>query len=360
LFVADSANQLVRTFTGKDIGTTVSLANFDKVQLSSAEFRKVGKPRWTYDPPKNVREIAGTLGEIRGEIKDEKSRAWFHNGLDIAGGYGETARFIRDEKVLRPIAIQNFQTTRELLRMPTIGYIHIRLGRDVRQVPFKDERFQFSYEGDELKNVRIPRGAKFKAGEAIGTLNTFNHVHLIAGRSGREMNALDALVLPDASDSRLPKIEKVTLFDEKWNEIETEKGKTRIKLKGKIRIVVRAFDQMDGNAERRKLGLFKIGYQVLNDGGNSATGLSKPEWNIKFDKTPENTAVNFVYAKGSKSGATGETVFNYIATNEVSGRIAKENFLDTEKFSKGNYILRVLVADFFGNVASEDIEFEVS
>lgn len=360
LLIADSANQLIRAFTGKSLGDTLTHGSFEKAQTSSKAFRKLGEPRWTYNPPTNVREIAGTLGEIRGEIKAEKSQAWFHNGLDIVGGYGETARFIRDEKILRPIAVQNFQTTRELVRLPTIGYIHIRLGRDVREIPFNDERFQFSKnEDDELTGVRIPRGTKFKAGEAIGTLNTFNHVHLIAGRSGREMNALDALVLPDASDSRIPKIEKVTLFEKNWTEIETEKRESRIKLGGKVRIVVRAFDQMDGNAKRRKLGLYKIGYQVFDENGDSLKDFSKPKWNIIFDKTPENDTVELVYAVGSKSGATGETIFNYIATNEVSGTRTRESFLDTTKFSKGIYILRVLVADFFGNTASEDIEFEI-
>ena len=40
-----------------------------------------------------------------------------------------------------------------------------------------------------------------------------NHVHLVVGRHGQEMNALDALVLPGISDNRTPTIEKVVLFD---------------------------------------------------------------------------------------------------------------------------------------------------
>ena len=63
-----------------------------------------------------------------------------HNGLDIAGAYGETARFVRDEKVLRLIAAENFGTVRQLIRMPTLGYIHIRLGANVESVPFGDGR----------------------------------------------------------------------------------------------------------------------------------------------------------------------------------------------------------------------------
>ncbi|HMS43512.1 MAG TPA: hypothetical protein PKE69_25000, partial [Pyrinomonadaceae bacterium] len=68
--------------------------------------------------------------------------------------------------------------------------------------------------------------------------------------------------------------------------------------------------------------------------------------------------VRFVYAKGSKSGATGETIFNYIVTNEVRGNFAKEDFFDAASLEKGNYILRVFAADYFGNKTLKDLEFE--
>lgn len=357
LFVADAENQVVRVLTVSDSGKEITGAEIEGLRYSPEEFRKLGEPRWTYDPPENAREIAGTLGEIRGEIVDETSQAWFHNGLDITGGYGERARFIRSEKVLNPFAVQNFATLRELIRMPTLGYIHIRLGRNANEGVF-DDRFQFSLdENGDLMGLRVPRGAKFEAGEAIGTLNPMNHVHLVAGRRGNEMNALDALILPGISDKRTPVIEKVTLFDENWREIETEKETVRIKLTGKTRIVAQSYDQMDGNAERRRLGVFRLGYQVLNKEKNP---LEDIKWTIDFDRFPLEEAVPFVYAKGSKSGATGQTIFNYIVSNEVSGDRFEENFLDASKLENGEYILRVFSADFFGNQAFEDILIEVS
>ena len=94
-------------------------------------------------------------------------------------------RRLSARKNLNPFAAQNFDTLRELLRLPTLGYIHIRLGRDKDNNVFDDKRFLFSRdESGKLNGVRVPRGAKFKAGEAVGTLNAMNHVHLIAGRSG--------------------------------------------------------------------------------------------------------------------------------------------------------------------------------
>ncbi len=356
LFVADSENKVLRMFTGEDFGRQISEDEIKSLRFSPEEFKKSAEPRWSYDPPQATREIAGTLGEIRGEMKGQDSNVHFHNGLDIVGGYGETARFIRDEKVLNPFAAQNFGTLRELLRMPSLGYIHIRLGRDKDGKIFDDERFQFEKKGEKLSGVRIPRGAKFKAGEPVGTLNAMNHVHLIAGFSGAEMNALDALILPGVSDEKAPTIEKVTLFDENWREIETGNNSERIKLGGKTRVVVRAYDQMDGNNERRRLGVFKVGYQILK---TDETPLSEIDWMIDFDRMPDAEAVFFTYAKGSKSGATGETIFNYIATNRVNGDSFGEDFLKVSSLENGNYILRVFAADFFGNTASKDTNIEI-
>jgi sugar lactone lactonase YvrE len=352
LIFTDSDNQVVRSINDGGKGVEASQELIAKSRYTAEEFRKLAPARWSFNPADGKREIAGTLGEIRGEMIEGK-QTWFHNGLDIVGGYGETARFIRDEKVLRPFAAENFGTLRELLRMPTMGYIHLRLGRDKDSKPFDDKRFQFEKSGDKLVNVRIPRGTKFDAGEAIGTLNSMNHVHLIAGRSGAEMNALDALILPNVADSVTPTIEQVTLFDENWQPIDQT---SPLKLKGKTRIVVRSYDQMDGNSSRRKLGVYKLSYQVIKEG---ETPLSKLDWTISFAKMPDEESVNLVYAKGSKSGYTPETVFDYIVTNEVNPTALRENFFDAGKLSKGNYTLKVYSADFFGNTATKDVGFTV-
>lgn len=357
LFVTDAENQVVRVLTNDKVGKAINKDEIAKLRYTAKEFRELQKPRWTYDPPQAKRDISGTLGEVRGEIIEGK-QTWFHNGLDIAGGYGEKTYFIRSEKVLKPMAAENFGDLRELLRLPTMGYIHLRLGRDSNDKPFEDPRFQFDKdEAGKLINVRVPRGTKFESGDLIGTLNRFNHVHLIAGRTGMEMNALDALILPDYKDTIAPKIDKVFIFDENWNPLfETINSSSRISLSGKIRLVVQAFDRMDGNPERRKLGVYKLGYQILKE---DKTALFEPKWTISFEKMPEMDFVNLVYAKGSKSGYTPETIFNYIVTNEVNGDFGKEGFLDFNKFEKGNYILRILVSDFTGNISTQDIQVEL-
>jgi sugar lactone lactonase YvrE len=358
LFVADSNNQAVRLFTNADRGQEVTQADKDSMRYSAAEFRELQPPRWPFDPPGNRREIAGTLGEIRGEVIENNDQVWFHNGLDIAGSYGETARFIRSEKVLDPRAAENFGTLRELLRMPTVGYIHIRLGRDKDGALFGDKRVQFETDSNgQPIGVRVPRGSRFDAGEAIGTLNQMNHVHLVAGRTGAEMNAIDALVLPGLTDSIVPVIDSVALFDNGWNEIETETSAKRIKLAGKTRIVVRAFDRVDGNAVRRRLGVYRLGYQILN---SDKAPIADVNWTIKFDRMPSNKAVRFAYATDSKSGATGETIFNYIVSNNVNGDNFNESFFDATALPAGVYTLRVFAADYFGNTAYKDVIIEVT
>jgi len=261
------------------------------------------------------------------------------------------------EKVLNPISAENFGNLRELLRMPTIGYIHIRLGREKDDRSFGDPRFLFSRDpAGKLNGVRISRGASFKAGEPIGTLNAMNHVHTIAGPSGAEMNALAALTLPNVSDSIVPTIQDASVFDANWNEIETQTPSSRIKLTGKTRIVVRVFDRMDGNPERRRLGVYRVGYQILN---SDSSPRGEIDWTITFDRNPPWEAVRTVYATGSKSGATGETIFNYIVTNRLNANGFGEGFLDATSLETGSYTIRVFAADFFGNQTYKDIPIEV-
>ena len=354
VIVADSVNRLVRRIS-PDKGTEINAGQIASLRGTAEEFRNARPARWPYDPPLAKRDIAGTLGELRGDTIKDPNNLHFHNGLDIAGAYGETARFVRDEKVLSPMATELFGDLRENIRMPTMGYIHIRLGRDKDQKPFGDPRFQFTTDANgRLVDVRVPRGASFKAGEPIGTLNTFNHVHLIAGRPGAEMNALDALILPGIADKRPPVIDKVAFYSA-GSEVKASSGK--LQLKGNITIVMQAYDQVDGNAARRRLGLYQAGYQILR---SDRTPINDILWNIRFDRMPRSAAVPFVYASGSKSGATGETIFNYIVTNHVDGDEYSERWLDTSSLDPGNYVVRVWAGDYFGNNSYVDTPVEVT
>jgi hypothetical protein len=219
--------------------------------------------------------------------------------------------------------------------------------------------------------VRVRRGERFQSGDAIGTLNNQYHVHLIAGPAGGELNALAALELPGIKDTVAPTIERdgVRLFSRDWQELRAAsadndgKGKTtdgRIKVEGDVRIVVRAFDQMDGNAARRRLGIYRLGYQILNADGTPAPTFEQPLMTVSFESLPVNGVnAQFVYAESSRAGATGETIFAYIVTNTVRDHQAAEGFWQTALLPAGDYTVRVFVEDYFGNRTTRDLPVRV-
>jgi hypothetical protein len=95
-------------------------------------------------------------------------------------------------------------------------------------------------------------------------------------------------------------------------------------LNGKTRIIMRAYDQIDGNAARRRLGLYRAGYQLLRTGPDAVRRCSM---DAQVRPNADVRRRNFVYADGSKSGATGETIFNYIITNNVDGDTYRKDIL---------------------------------
>jgi sugar lactone lactonase YvrE len=374
LIIADTGNRLVRVLIGekRERGKKLTEEALLALYPTAAEMRRSSEAeaRWPYDPATRPREIAATFGEVRGEITATNREAYFHNGLDIPGAYGEIARAVREERVLLPLAVEDVGTTRERIRFPQLGYIHLRVGRDQSDRVLDDRRFQLRHDPDgRVVGVRVRRGERFAAGDPLGTLNNQYHVHLIAGPVGGELNALAALELPGVKDTVAPVIEKdgVRLFNREWQELrpsdDGEKGKAkdeRITVEGDVRIVVRAYDQMDGNAQRRRLGIYRLGYQILRGDGTPAQGFDQPQITISFETLPANRVnAAVVYAEGSRSGATGETIFAYIVTNIVRDYRAEEGFWQSALLPAGDYTVRVLAEDFFGNRTTRDIPVRV-
>lgn len=376
LWFADNGNGFVRAFAPAN-WTLGRLAKPEEALVKAAVVRQRVPARWPFNPPEARREIAGTFGEVRGERQAE-SDAWFHNGLDIPGAYGETVYALHSERVTQPLAVEGFNTTRERLRLPLLGYIHLRLGRDQNDMPFFDiENQGFLFRRDaqgQLTGLRIRRGTRIGEGAALGTLNRLNHVHLIAGPASSEVNALAALQLPGISDTVAPTIESVSLLTEAGVRIETPmptpatasaKKKAPppaepLIVQGRVRVVVQAYDQADGNARHRRLGLYRLGYQVFNTDGTAARGFEQPRFNLSFERLTESAkAVALAYAEGSQSGYTGQTIFAYTVTNVVRDGVAREEFWETGQLAAGMYVLRVYAEDFFGNQARRDVLVQV-
>lgn len=366
ILFADNGNKVVRSVGRKDAmrGSQLDSNALSSLMPTASEMRSAAPPRWPFDPPDRPREIAATFGEIRGELTDTGREAWFHNGLDIPGAYGETVRAVREERILNPLSVQDVGTARERIRFPTLGYIHLRIGRDANDRVLDEARFLVQRDaGGRITELRVRRGTRFNSGEPIGTLNNQNHVHLVAGPVGREFNAIAALELPGIKDTVAPTIEPegVLLFDYSWHELRADEKDERIHIAGDVRIVVRAYDQMDGNAKRRRLGIYRLGYQVFASDGTPAPGFAEPLMTILFESLPhDESAAQLAYATGSRSGATGETIFAYIVTNVVRDSEARDSVFSASKLATGDYTLRVFAEDFFGNRATRDRKVRIT
>jgi len=209
-------------------------------------------------------------------------------------------------------------------------------------------------EDDANFAVRVRRGTRFKVGDFIGSVNRLYHVHLNLGPWNAQTNPL---VLPFASlkDTTPPTIEPNGIqFVSTDGKPFARKVDGRLQISGDVRILVSAYDRVDGNAAKRKLGLFRLGYQVLNEDGTPATGFDRPLINIQFDRLPpDDSSVLEVYASGSGVSAYGTpTEFKYIVTNRVRDGEARAGLLRTSKLQPGNYLIRIIADDYAGNRAS--------
>ena len=127
----------------------------------------------------------------------------------------------------------------------------------------------------KLARVRVRRGTHYAAGDVIATVNPFNHVHLNVGWPGEEVNPL-RLRLSQFSDTIAPTIAArgVHFFREDWTPVPRVRGKPPT-VSGRVRIVVDAWDQADGNRPNRRLGLYALGYEVLSPDGRPAPGFEE-------------------------------------------------------------------------------------
>jgi len=316
---------------------------------------------WPVDPLDGPHEIAGTLGEARGGDGGER----FHAGIDVRIEEGTPVVAVRDGVVSAPMAASEFGTLSESLRIGPLAYVHIRVGRERGGPLFDTSRFAGAYSAEgKLTGIRVKRGARFDTGEEIGTVNPFNHVHLNVGWPGEEFNPL-LMRLAHFEDSVPPTIERggVRLYDEQGQPFK-RRVRGRLLVRGRVQTVVDAWDQVDGNAARRRLGLYRLGYQVLLADGTPAAGFAHMRDTIVFnrlDAAPD--AARIVYASGSGIPFFGRrrTKFLYAVTNTFRDGVAAPGVWDTSALTPGNYTLRVRAADIRGNeaIANRDVQVTI-
>jgi sugar lactone lactonase YvrE len=350
LFVADSGDYLVRKL---DQATVSSTATEPLPKLTNETLGQQSLI-WPVDPQQSPHEVVATMGEVRGSFDSDDSRHHLHSGLDVFGAYGETVRVVRSEKVVSPQTNWGFDSLNEGFRVGVVSYIHLHVGRDKDGKMFDDPRFiPVNNSEGKLERVRVRRGTRFRPGDAVGTINKMYHVHMNIGPPGGEINPL-SLAPVGFKDDISPTIEKdgIQLFDANGVRLKAKQD-DRLVVSGPVRIVVDAFDRTNLNPDRRRLGLYKLGYQVLKADG---TPFELPHINILFNRLPpdrEATKVAYADESGITVYGSKSTRFLYEVTNIVrDGQVAR-GVWDTTHLPKGDYVLRIIAADFSGNEAHE-------
>ncbi|HEY0724162.1 MAG TPA: NHL repeat-containing protein, partial [Pyrinomonadaceae bacterium] len=266
LYLADSGNYLIRKLDQTNGSTEASPAeSYPKLTNETLGEQSL---IWPFDPQKTPHEVVATIGEVRGSFDTDDSRHHLHSGLDVFGGYGEPVRAVRSEKVTSPLPNWGFDSLNEGFRVGVISYIHMHVGRDKDAKMFADPRFMAVTDGSgKLVRVRVRRGTRFNPGDIVGTVNKMYHVHLNVGPPGGEINPL-SLSPVGFTDNIPPTIEKdgIQLFDSSGARLKEKQG-GRLQVRGSVRIVVDAFDRTNMNADRRRLGLYKLGFQILTPDG---------------------------------------------------------------------------------------------
>jgi len=355
LYVADSGNYLIRKLY-QTVPLPTTRATNDAPRLTRETLGQQSL-LWPLTPQDRPHEVVATIGEVRGSFDSTDSRDHLHSGLDVFGAYGDVVRAVRSEKVTSPIPNWAFDSINEGILVGVVSYIHIRVGRDKEAKMFDDSRF-IPVNGVEQKlaRVRIRRGTRFRPGDPLGTINRMYHVHMNIGPPGAEINPL-SLSPVGFSDSISPTIEKdgIQLLDSSGTRI-TEKRGDRLLVSGPVRIVVDAFDRNDMNPDRRRLGLYKLGYQVLMPDETPAPGFEEPRINILFNRLPGDPGATKV-AYAAESGITvygsKTTRFLYEVTNTVRDGRAASGVWDTGQLPKGDYVLRIIAADYSGNESQD-------
>lgn len=311
---------------------------------------------WPVGPQNQPHEVVGVMGEVRGSF-DGESRDHFHSGLDIQADVGTPVLAVARAKVSDPSPNWGYGGLSEGISIAGISYIHMRVGRSVKNAAL-DGRFDV-LKGPRGKpeRVRVRRGTRFDVGDTLGTVNAMAHVHLDYYPYGGVVNPL-TLPFIGLRDTVAPRIASITLFDAAGRKLRAAKRKplTVKRSLGDVSIVVDAYDQMDGNEARRRLGLYKLGYQLLRADGKPVDGYQQPLITQVYDRLPRNReAVKFAYAANSGITVYGSkaTRFAYSLNNSMSNGQVRPGAWNVAGLAPGDYVLRILAADYAGNVASE-------
>ena len=310
---------------------------------------------WPVAPQMGWHEVVGDLGEVRGNYQGE-SRDHLHAGLDISAPPGETVLAAAAETVRDPLPNWDLDGLGEGLRIDALTYIHMRVGRTATGASLDPPHFTLLRDAQgRVTRVRVKRGTRFRVGDPLGTINRMAHVHLELGAPRGKVNAL-LLHFPGFADHVAPHIESVQLLDAAGLRLtERESGRLVVPATaGPLSILADAWDQVDDNAERRRLGLYAAGFQILNADGTPVRGFEHPRITITFDRmptAPDAAKIAYAPASGDTVHSEQRTRFLYVVSNLVRHGRAQRVGWNPSALPRGDYTIRIYAADHAGNVA---------
>ena len=182
-------------------------------------------------------------------------------------------RAVRDGTVMSPVSTGDVRHAERVAAART-DHLRARPRRTSSGRAMSAHRAGFVGTYDDagkLARVRVRRGTHFAAGDVIATVNPFNHVHLNVGWPGEEVNPL-RLRLSQFSDTIAPTIaarRRAPLQRKTGTPVPRVRVQAAGAVSGRVRIVVDAWDQADGNRPNRRLGLYALGYEVLSPDGSA-------------------------------------------------------------------------------------------
>jgi sugar lactone lactonase YvrE len=364
LYVAEAASYAIRKLSPRRPGDAAP-ATAPEPAPGAPELMRASAVPWPVKPQWAWHEVVGDMGEVRGDYKGE-SRDHLHAGLDVRADVGATVLAVADEKVESPLPDWDLDGLSEGLQIDQLTYIHMRVGRTPAGAPLDPARFQLVRDAaGKLAAIRVKRGTRFRIGDPLGTVNRMAHVHLELGPRGGDANPM-ALRFPGLTDHIAPHISGVEIFDASGRRLsEQRQGRLVVPRGGGVlSIVVDAWDQVDGDEARRRLGLYKAGFQILQADGAPVKGYERPLVNLQFDRMPlDRDAVKIAYAPASGDTVHGaqQTRFLYVVTNRVRDGLAETGGWSPSSLAPGDYTVRILAADYAGNeaVAGRDLPITV-
>jgi len=128
---------------------------------------------WPLAPQQSPHEVIATVGEVRGSFDSKDSReSPAQRTRCRRRGTANCSRRCALRRLLGPIANWGFGDLNEGLHVGVFSYIHMHVGRDKDDKVFDDPRFmQVKDTSGKLVHMRVRRGARFKPGQALGTIN---------------------------------------------------------------------------------------------------------------------------------------------------------------------------------------------